>query len=198
MKIRAAIVVVLLIALWTAAAPYLAERLVVRREPDRADAILVLGGSAAFRERTALAAALFANGVAPRIVLTNDGGRGGWDRAEQRNPFFYELAKRNLVAHGVPPDAIEVLPEPVSGTYDEALLFSRAARERGFGTVLIVTSPFHTRRALRTFESVGGAEYGIVSTEYRAEPFWWLKPSGWRDVGAEYLKLGYYSVSFRN
>ncbi len=175
----------------------LADLLIVAKPIDRPDAILVLGGGAAYIERTDLAAELFRDGIATRIILTNDGLQGGWDQKEQRNPFFYELAERNLIANGVPQSAIEVLPEVVESTQDEALLFDRKAAELGIKKVLIVTSPHHTRRALRTFErSSLGIGFGIASPADSLGWFWWLNPKGWNRIGLEYVKLGYYWASF--
>ncbi len=172
----------------------LANLLIVLKPIDHPDAILVLGGGAAYVERTELAAELFRQGVAPKIILTNDGLQGGWDQAEQRNPFFYELAKRNLIANGVPESAIEVMPDAVESTHDEAVRF--ASSKYRFRRVLIVTSPHHTRRALRTFErAANGIEFGIASPNNNFGWFWWLSPTGWNRIGLEYVKLAYYWAS---
>jgi uncharacterized SAM-binding protein YcdF (DUF218 family) len=63
--------------------------------------------------------------------------------------------------------------------------------------VLIITSAFHSRRALRTFRT-SFAGTGIIvgldpSSGLRTSAaLWWLSPSGWRDVAGEYIKLVYY------
>ena len=193
---RAIIAVAIASALWAVVAPLLADLLIVEKQIDRPDAILVLGGGAAYIERTDFAAAQFAAGTAPRILLTNDGLQGGWDKTEQRNPYFWELAKRNLIARGVPAEAIVLLPEKVESTFDEAQLLSQKASELGLKSVLVVTSPHHTRRALRTFERAAGDRImiGVAAPPSDLGPFWWLKRRGLNRVALEYVKLAYYSL----
>ncbi|HEY1404065.1 MAG TPA: hypothetical protein VGB05_08070, partial [Pyrinomonadaceae bacterium] len=82
----------LLLAAWPVAAWGAARALVVEVKVARPEAIVVLSGASDYAERARAAAGLFAAGRAPKIVLTNDGEQGGWSSAEQRNPFFSELA----------------------------------------------------------------------------------------------------------
>lgn len=188
--------------LWLFLAPFLARILVVEKPLEKADAILILSGSSVFIERTHKAAELFKNGTAPKIFLTNDGLRGGWNVREQRNPYFYEKARWELIAQGVPSEAIEVLPETVEGTRDEAELFQKTARNHNVKKVLLVTSAYHTRRTLSTFEEVlhsdnPDIEIGITSPPTGQEtppPFsWWFSAFGWKIVAGEYVKLfGYW------
>jgi uncharacterized SAM-binding protein YcdF (DUF218 family) len=183
--------------IWIFAAPFLAKWLIVERPVEQPDAILVLAGGSAFRDRTRFAAELFQRKAAPRILLTDDGEQGGWDQAEQRNPFFFERARLELLASGVPGSAIEVLPGVVQSTREESEVVKSSAGDRGLRRVLIVTSPHHTRRALRIFErTVPEVEFGIASPSASDEWYWWLTRRGWRDVGMEYVKLGYYWASF--
>jgi uncharacterized SAM-binding protein YcdF (DUF218 family) len=197
-----------LFAGWCLVAPLLAKLLIVEKPLSRADAILVLAGSATYRERTAKAAEIFRSGVAAHIFLTDDGERSGWSHAEQRNIPYVELARRNLIENGVPPDKIEILEPPVAGTIDEARVLRRKiADEPVYQSVLLVTSSYHTRRVLQTFERIfaeenrqGGEtskpEIGILGVppgEQTPPPsVWWLTPFGWTMVAGEYLKLIYY------
>ncbi len=190
---------------WALLAPYLATRLIVEKPLEHADVILILGGSATYKERTEEAAHLFRAGMAPKIWLTNDGTKGGWNQKEQRNPYFYERARWALIEQGVPENSIEVLPEIVEGTIDEARVFSKTAKERSLKSVLIVTSAYHSSRALWTFEKVLAEnevkiQTGILTAplgEKTPEPvFWWLNLDGWRFVALEYVKSIYYSVYY--
>jgi uncharacterized SAM-binding protein YcdF (DUF218 family) len=190
---------IFLFLVWIFLAPFLAERLIVEKPLERADAILVLGGSSAYLERTQKAAEAYKKGVAPQIFLTDDGLQGGWNKQEQRNPFFAELARAELIKQGVAEDAIEILPGIVEGTQDEALLAAKTLRERHLKTILLVTSPYHTRRTLRTFETVlktDAVEIGIESPPPGLQSpnpnFWWLSAKGWNFVAGEYLKTVYY------
>lgn len=44
---------------------------------------------------------------------------------------------------------------PVSDTRDEAVAVSRLAKARGWSRVIVVTHPWHTRRAAAAFEKAG-------------------------------------------
>ena len=186
---------------WVCLAPSLAEHLIVEKPLEKADAILVLGGSSTYVERTHKAAELFKQGIAPKIFLTNDGEQGGWDRREQRNPYFVERARWELINQGVAESAIEILPGIVRGTQDEAVLLEKTLAEKPLKSLLIVTSPYHTRRAFSAFASIlhekaDAPEIGIVSPapgEQSPPPaVWWLSVRGWRFVAGEYLKFVYY------
>jgi uncharacterized SAM-binding protein YcdF (DUF218 family) len=192
---------VLLLLSWSLLAWWLAERLIVQRPLDKADAIVVLGGSATYIERTQKAAQLFQEKISDRIILTNDGLQSGWSQSEQRNLYFIELARRELIAQGVPPENIEELSPVVSGTKDEAILVGEETRKRGWRRVLIVTSGYHSRRSLWLFDLYGKSgetEFGIVSPPPGGQtppPFyWWLTPKGWNMVAGEYMKSAYYTV----
>ncbi len=196
---------VIFIAVWIFIAPFLAERLIVEKTIEKADVIVVLGGSSVFIERTLEAAQLYKKGIAPKIVLTNDGTNAGWSKSEQRNPPFVELAKQSLIGQGVPEEAIGILPEQVHGTDDEAELLQKKALENGWKSILIVTSAYHTRRALWTFEKVfaeknAATEIGIESalTGQQTPPpfYWWLTARGWQMVAGEYIKSVYYWVYY--
>src|SRR3954452_21632791 len=99
--------------LWPILAWSMSRLLIVRTGPETADAIAVFSGSATYKERTEKAALLFKQGMAPLIVLTNDGQRGGWSREQRRNPLFVELAQNLLEQSGVPQDRIVIAPTEV-------------------------------------------------------------------------------------
>lgn len=200
-RIVAGLVVAGLLAVWVAAAPLLADLLVVERPLDNADAIVILSGAADYKQRAEGGAAAFRQGIAPKVLLTDDDQRGGWDDREKGNPYFIERTFAELVRLGVPAGAIEKLTVKVYGTAEEADLVAKIATERGHSRLLIVTSDFHSRRALWTFDRAlakngGGLTVGLMRSpagaRYPNRYNWWLSPRGWRSVAAEYLKFGYY------
>jgi uncharacterized SAM-binding protein YcdF (DUF218 family) len=141
--------------------------------------------------------------LASRILLTNDNLRGEWSSSEQRNPFFYERARNNLLVLGVPAEHVEVLPQPVTNTYDEAQALREYALAHQLRSLLVVTSAYHSRRALWTLGQVfadTGIEIGVQSVEIGEQtppPFtWWLHLRGWQMVVGEYVKNVYYRVVF--
>jgi uncharacterized SAM-binding protein YcdF (DUF218 family) len=200
---RAAVVLLVALACWSLVAWVAARSLVVSSGLPRADAVVVLAGSAVYVERAARAAQLYREGRAPRVVLTDDGQRSGWSSAEQRNPLFVERAAEELVRLGVPADRIEVAPGFGLGTYSEARLLRRYADSRGLRSVLFVTSAYHSRRAwwslTRAFEG-SAVEIGIdpVAPGAQTPPArsWWLSSRGWREITSEYAKLVYYHAHY--
>ncbi len=189
---------------WEVVAWGAARLLIKQRGLPRADVLFVLSGSANYAERVELAAQLFSNQRGGLVVLTNDDIRSGWSAKDQLNPLFVERAKQYLKRAGVPEEKIEVLSRPVTGTHDEALRAREYAATHNVRSLLIVTSSYHSRRALWTFDSVfqnTNVEVGLVAVplgkQSPSAATWWLLPKGWRMVAAEYLKLGYYWLAYR-
>jgi uncharacterized SAM-binding protein YcdF (DUF218 family) len=192
----AAVAICLWLVAWAAA-----NWLIVSAPIERADAIVVMAGSAAFKERTQRAAQLYKEGRASKIILTNDNQQSGWVSDEQRNIPFQELAARWLRRQGVSDAALEILPEPVSGTYDESLLLRKYAEAHGLHSLLVVTSAYHSRRALwmlrQTFLRTPitiGLEAVPPGQQTPSPRTWWLHLLGWRMVPLEYVKLIYYRL----
>jgi len=173
-----------------------ARMLVVEAPLERADAILVLSGSSRIIERTNLATQLFKEGRAPKILLTNDNQLLGWDAKEQRNLLSYQWSRKILVGNGIPSEKIEVVMDPVGGTYEELQAVQHYAAKNELHSLLIVTSAYHTRRTLWTADNLfKGMQLTIGLEHPSAVPspwFWWLRRSGWRMVAGEYVKMAYY------
>jgi uncharacterized SAM-binding protein YcdF (DUF218 family) len=188
---------------WAFVARAAARALVVSEELAHADALVVLAGSSAYVERTGRAAELYRQGRAPLVVVTDDGQLSGWSPELERNPSFAERAVGELVRGGVPRERIEVSRRIVFGTHDEAVLVGEFARERGLRSLMLVTSGYHSRRALWTFRRAlagSGVAVGVSAVEPgRQTPTpgtWWLRPSGWGAVAGEYLKFVYYWLRY--
>ena len=191
------------ILIWPFAAWGAAKYLIKEAPLDQADAIVVLGGSATYKERAREAAQLLFAGRSQRILITNDNARGPWSSAEQRNLYFYERSLEELKIAGVPPQSIDVLLQPVASTYEEAELIRDYAQQHGLRSILIVTSAYHSRRALWVFSRVfrdTGVRIGLVAVAPGGESpepaTWWLSVRGWRLVPTEYLKMIYYVIHY--
>lgn len=192
--------VVLGVCVWSLVA-WAASRALIVESNARCDvdAIIVLAGADSYRARAARAAELYAEGCAPFVVLTNDGMRGGWSQTEQRTLMYVERARRELQRAGVPQERIIILPKVMSGTHDEAIHVRDEAERRGWRRLMIVTSPYHTRRARWSFRRAfdgSGTEVYCQSARFDddAPAVWWLDAKGWRDVAGEYVKFAYYSL----
>lgn len=190
------------ILIWPFAAWAGAKFLIMEAPLDKADAIVVLGGSATYKERAHEAARLLHEGRSQRILITNDNTQGPWSPADQRNLFFYERSLRELRNGDVPPQSVEVLPQPVTSTYDEAQEIKAYALQHGLRSILIVTSAYHSRRALWVFTRVfrdTGIQVGLVIARREESPSpvkWWLTLRGWQFVPPEYVKMVYYLINY--
>jgi uncharacterized SAM-binding protein YcdF (DUF218 family) len=177
--------------------------LIARDARPDADALVILSGSDTYIERAQWAAQLWRQGRAPRIILTNDGQRAGWDERRQRNPSFTEREADVLRANGVPEDRIELIPALVTNTHQEAVQVRLHAQERGLRSVLFVTSAYHTRRAgwvVRRVFAGCGIEVGLDAPppgQQTPPPWrWWSTITGWKLVPGEYLKFLYYWLKY--
>ncbi|HEU5130532.1 MAG TPA: YdcF family protein [Pyrinomonadaceae bacterium] len=191
------------ILIWPFAAWAGAKFLITDAPLDKADAIVMLSGSANYKERTREAAKLFFEGRSQRILITNDNARGPWSSADQRNLFYYERSLEELEKAGVPSQNIEVLMTPVTGTFDEAEVIRDEAQQHGLRSILVVTSAYHSRRALWVFTKVfrdTGIRAGLIAVPPGSESpepaTWWLSVRGWRLVPIEYVKMVYYMIVY--
>jgi uncharacterized SAM-binding protein YcdF (DUF218 family) len=132
------LVVVFIVAAFTRQA----ARFLVLDDPQQSDAIVVLAGETSLRPARALE--LLRQGMAPRIFLD----------AETRDVIYdqrlTDLAQKYLESL---PEANRVSVCRIEGfsTFAEADDVSRCLQSLGAHRVLIVTSDFHTRRALAIF-----------------------------------------------
>ena len=209
-KPRIVKIILVVIVVWIVVAGVAARCLIVTVPLESADAIVVMSGASAYLERTQKAAQLYREGRAPLVLLTDDQTRGGWNSAQQRNPFFVERAMDELIKAGVPQDRIRIVPGFAGSTRDEAILVREyVAGERNmeiahnFQSILVVTSSYHSRRALsilrKTFTGTDvtiGMEPAPGDSLTASTVFWWVRPEGWRTVGGEYVKLIYYSFKY--
>ncbi|MFZ0828927.1 MAG: YdcF family protein [Verrucomicrobiia bacterium] len=108
--------------------------LTVDSGPVKADVLVLLGGGS--HERSERTAELFKEHVAPRIIISGAGDG--------------EINRHLLVAAGVPANVIEM--ENQSKTTRENAQFTvPLLREQNLKRVILVTSWYHSRRALACF-----------------------------------------------
>jgi len=158
-------------------------------QPPRADAIVLLAGD--YQERAPVAARLYCEGYAPRVLLTNDGILSGWSSKYNRNLYTVEWTEEELVESGVPRERITRLPYFGSSTMYDALVVRRHVRGQGMKSMIIVTTGFHLGRALWTFRKV----FSGLSVEFSAYPAG-TKSSWRRTCVLEYCKTLYYRVMY--
>ncbi len=164
--------------------------------PEPADVVVILAGS---YDRTLHAADLYRKGMARRVVVSRPVPEPVHLRLAERGiPVTPEedTHKRILTHLGVPGSAIDVLPGYARNTRDEAAALARYMGERSL-RVIVVTSPFHVRRAaILVGRRLGQAQLiQVVATPYEEfEWRWWRDPASARAVLLELAKLLYFVV----
>ncbi len=158
-----------------------------------ADAIVILAGGTPRREATA--AALWKEGWAPRIIISRPYERPDLRELIDLGVRRFDLqgeARKVLETYGVPADRITAIPDVSRTTEPELALVRDAARKLGYGRLILVTSPEHTRRVRLVWarQTHGGPE-AIVVPAREAFPFddWWRRRRAAESVLHEYLGL---------
>ena len=152
------------------------ELLRVEAGPRQAEVIVVLGGESVDRVRQALE--LFRHGAARRIIVSGAGDS--------------DFIRQQLMHSGVPEAVIE-LEDRSRNTKENAEFTARLLKKNGVQQAIIVTSWFHSRRALNSFRrfapqvrfsSLPAEHYEALSVEAT-------------HVFQEYVKTVWYSVRYR-
>lgn len=172
-----------------------AGHFLIEEEPPRhADAIVVLTGS--YPDRILEAVALYKEGWAPRIVLCREPENAGFRRLRELGvsvPRLYELNRAVAEQLGVPAAAISVLERPAGSTYTEAIVLLEEALARGWTSILLVTSKYHTRRAAMIYRFLAAGRVEIIPRPARDDDFqpdgWWRDRASTRRVVIEFQKL---------
>jgi uncharacterized SAM-binding protein YcdF (DUF218 family) len=177
--------VVLAVAVGVGSLAAIGHALAVEDPLPRADVIVAVSGDNGPRTETAVA--LWKRGYAPLLLFSGAA-------LDPDSVSSGELMKRDAVRLGVPAEAI--LVEPASATTEEnARLVARLMGDRGLRTAILVTSPYHQRRASVLF-SRAFALVGLAFTNYPArDPAWdadrwWMQEPSRTLTLVELAKLG--------
>jgi len=171
---------VLLLALAVAAVIFPQKFLCVDSGPAQGDVMVILGGGSA--ERPEHAAKLFKEHAAPRIIVSGQGD--------------CEINRQLLIADGVPAEAI-ALETQSRTTRENAELTVKLLRQQKAGRVILVTSWYHSRRALESFRHYAPEIKFYSRPSYvdyaRAD---WPGPRFKRRIYLEYPKLFGYWIGY--
>jgi uncharacterized SAM-binding protein YcdF (DUF218 family) len=127
------------------------------------------------------------------IILTETGQRLG-----KYDTLYSNDIRIQLLNHGVPNGNILITNVKVSSTLDEAYAIKKLLTNQQMSSAIIVTDPYHTRRAALVFRSVfGDSPIKLIFKPVRGSWYnsktWFLSPDGWKYTILEYGKLfGYY------
>ena len=171
----------------------LANAWIVNDTPEKADAIVILGGGVEYRPFAA--AKLYNAGYAPKILIM-DVDLSPTEQMGLKQPEK-SVTRQILLRNGVPESAIETVGHAVHNTYQESLGVKEWAKQNGVKRLLVTTEIFHTRRVKwlfsKQFRGTGTDIRYIPATpgEYAATN-WWQNEQGLINFQNEWLKLPYY------
>jgi uncharacterized SAM-binding protein YcdF (DUF218 family)/glycosyltransferase involved in cell wall biosynthesis len=122
------------------------DQLAVRHDPKVVDAIVVFSGDGesnyinqSYQRRTLDAIRYFKDGYAPLIILSS-----GKDQTFSE----VEIIRSLLINRGVPQQAIIIFDKYPRSTHENVELVKNTLKEYGIKSILMITSPYHSRRAL--------------------------------------------------
>ena len=166
-------------------------------DPDplqRAQAIVVLSGKSPFRAMQA--ADLYRRGWAPAVWLLEDKtDEADLAFARLGIPYPQELDYDQQVLEkcGVPNQAIRVLGPPTTNTVSEVTLIADELRRQNLESVILVTSPVHTRRVKAIWRIVVGEHPQAILRQDSFETYdpdhWWRATQDAESVVHELLGL---------
>jgi uncharacterized SAM-binding protein YcdF (DUF218 family) len=168
--------------------------LIVQGELRPADVIHVISGP---DDRTDYAIQLYKQGYGKQIFFT-----GGW--CTFHNYYHGQHGLERALGQGVPMEAIAIDESQVASTYAEVVRLKEfiAHSQAPIRSVVVVSDPFHMRRAQWTYQHVLGAQVQVqmAPVPFGLSPYqrrWWTDEASRRYVKDEYLKLAYYYARYQ-
>jgi len=174
--------------------PLIGNFLVVADPLQRADAIVPLAGGG---ERAGYAAALMADGYAAWLIASDVGpvpNGGGQLRSGENRDI--------AIAAGVPAERVVAIERAVFSTYQEAIAVLALAQKQRWRSLIVVTSPAHTRRSQMIFRAVFAGS-GISVIVRPVVGFNYPADRPWQDsahpamVFNEYFKIVAFLLGYR-
>ena len=172
------VLMILVSVLVIVCAVYPQKLLTIDSGPVKADVIIVLGGA---HERPERAAELFKAHEGERVIASGQGDA--------------EANRRIMISEGVPANLIQLEPDSRT-TWENAAFTIRLLRAQKVRKAIIVTSWYHSRRALNCFK------HAAPEIQFYSRPsYFGFKRSDWtrlleKRIYLEYLKMGGYCVRY--
>jgi uncharacterized SAM-binding protein YcdF (DUF218 family) len=177
--------------------------LVVSHTAEKSDLIVCLTGSSI--ERGLATADAYNSGFAPRIFLTREPPPDGASVLRERGlnyPENKDLKLMLLKGLGVPRDVVTFSDQSVGSLFEEAELVKKVVEEKSYRSIIVITSPTHSRRVWLTFRKVFRGYENIKiwvtpSTYSKYNPKdWWKKGPYSQEVLAEYGRLIFNALKY--
>lgn len=176
--------------------------LIVKHSPQESDLIVCLAGGNVDRGLTTADA--FQRGLAPRIFMAREEPDDGYDLLRERGidyPENVDLMLMLLEQQGIPQSVFLTSDREVDSTVDEAEYVRDLIIKRGDKSLILITSPTHSRRVWLTFKKVlkeTNVRILVLPSSYSEfnPEDWWKQRKYVREVIIEYQKLIYYTFKY--
>lgn len=149
-----------------------------------ADVIVILAGEET--ERVEYGITLFKDGWARKDKIILAGGPVVWQYS------WASLMQEHAISLGIPKNAT-ILEDQSKTTEEDAFFTKQILDEHKYKSCILVTSPYHSRRAYKIFKKIMGDDITIISAPCKKSWFrfddWWKRRKDRARVLNEYSKF---------
>jgi uncharacterized SAM-binding protein YcdF (DUF218 family) len=156
-----------------------------RDELEKVDAIVAISGGNT-TDRAEQAIKLYEEGWGEQIVFSGAA-------LDPLSPSNAEVMREFAERTGIPQEVIQI-EEEARTTAENAVKSEEIVEEQNFESIILVTSPYHQRRAYMEFRESLGPDVVIINYPVESDNWtttWWFKPTGWYITISETVKVGF-------
>jgi uncharacterized SAM-binding protein YcdF (DUF218 family) len=168
--------------------------LVIQDDLQPADIIHIIAGE---DNRTGYAIQLYRQGYGKQLFFT-----GGW--CNVHNYYHGQHGRAVALQQEVPEEATALDDTQVTSTYEEASRLQQfiARSQTPIRSVIVVSDPYHMRRARWAYQRVLGDEIRVqmAPVPFEQTPHqrrWWMDEASRQYVRDEYVKMAYYLARYQ-
>ena len=169
--------------------------LIIADDLKQMDAVVVLSGGGLSRREEG--AKLFKERYAKIFVLTETG-----ETVSDLGVNYSTVLKQEAIQMGIPDDGILITQEHANNTLEEAIAVKQLLENSELKSAVIITDPFHTRRARMLFQDVFEDTdidinvRPVIGSWYRSDT-WFASKRGWEATVQEYLRIIGYKLGLQ-
>ena len=163
---------------------FLTNFLSPKNKLEKVDAVVAISGGKT-TDRANQAIKLYEDGWAEQIVFSGAA-------LDPLSPSNAEVMRDFAKTYGIPEGVIKI-EEEAKNTAENALKSDKLVEEHQFDSIILVTSPYHQRRAYMEFRDKLGPDVKIINYPVEDDNWrttWWFKPTGWYITVTETFKVG--------
>lgn len=154
-----------------------------RDELKKVDAIIAISGGDT-TARAEQATELYKAGWGEQLVFSGAA-------LDPLSPSNAQIMREFAEYAGIPEQVIRI-EEEAQNTVENAMKTDEIAQEEQYESIILVTSPYHQRRAYLEFRDKLGPDVEIINYPVEDDNWastWWFKPTGWYLTVSETLKV---------